>query len=403
MENLDASQSRENITDEPHIPPEYNEFVGRVIVANPELSSQQAYDKITELEKIYNYRFSGVRYPSDANKKLVNDRNRLSILNELNLLTDEEDQQLKQLKEDFAQVISDITEVTGDEPSIIQKNIDAALKFNVANNLTEAKEIMLEGPIIKGFEETEDVHIPNSAIREFLKITFTPEMLRKIKIGKISKDDTYMIFVGTRQESNQKVRELIKSGIIEYGDSIGILIAKDKESYLQAEILLENVTDPSKLEHTFKIRAGAGAGISFKNIPFGSFGVEKSADFDYLATTGLKSDEDQMRAYILGTVVHEIAHSINFDENMYKQILDEEIAPQKRSKFVSDYVLKHSESYKSSDREVLREDFAETVRIYTTNPDYLRDNYPKRFAFIKQNFPFIKLGSVIETVKKLEN
>ncbi len=124
-----------------------------------------------------------------------------------------------------------------------------------------------------------------------------------------------------------------------------------------------------------------------------------------MAGIGLKAEEDGMRAYIFGTVAHEVAHRCeaqmsrgDFEE--YHLIIKEETVPQ-RSKFVSDYVLRHSEVYGSNEQILFKEDFAEAVRIYTTNPDYLKTNYPRRFDFIEQNFPFIKPGGVIDAISKL--
>jgi len=384
---------------------QYNEFVDRVTAANPDISSQQAYDKILELEKKYEHFFFGTTYSDDPNRQLVYERKRLSQLEELNLLTEEEKQKLGQLRESFSRIITEVTEATGDDPTEIQKNLDTALVYNVAKDLLEAKEIMIEGPIVEGFEETQDPHIPNTAVREFLKNTFTPEALRKARVGRIGKDDKYMIFRGRSPEHTEKGNELSQTGIARWDDN-GMMVAEDKESYIKAEMFLEGVENPSELKHTFKIRATAGDSSGFHKIQLRSFGVEKPEDFDYLADTGLDSEEDKMRAYILGTITHEVAHRYEdqverkiFDD--YKQIVEEEVSSQ-RPKFVSEYVVKHHQMYNSDEKLLLREDFAETVRIYTTTPDYLKANYPRRFAFIEKNFPFIKSGSIVEAVRKIK-
>jgi len=385
---------------------QYNEFVDRVVAANPDLSPQQACDKLQELEKKYDHRFFGVTYSDDPNKKLVFERKRLSQLEELNLLTEEEKEILGKLRADFAQVIAEVAEATGDDPAEIQKNLDTALTYGVAKDLFEAKEIMINGPIIKGFEETQDARIPNATIREFLKAAFTLEALRKARIGRIEKDDRYlMIRARKRDKDTEEGNELLKRGLVQWDG--GFLLAENREAYLQSAMFLEGVNDPSRLKHTFKIRATAGDSSGFHKIQLRSFDFEKPTNFDYLADTGLESDEDKMRAYILGTISHEVAHRYAhqlerriFEE--YQQIVNEEVASQARPKFVSDYVVKHSEMYGSDEQLLLREDFAETVRIYTTNPGYLRTNYPKRFAFIGKNFPFIKSGSVVESVKGIK-
>jgi len=172
---------------------QYNEFVDRVTAANPDLSPQQAYDKLQALEKKYDHRFCGVTYSDDPNRRLVFERKRLSQLEELNLLTEEEKGVLEKLRADFAQVIAEVAEATGDDPAEIQKNLDTALTYDVAKDLLEAKEIMINGPIVEGFQETQDARIPNAAIREFLKAAFTPEALRKARVGRIEKDDKYLM------------------------------------------------------------------------------------------------------------------------------------------------------------------------------------------------------------------
>jgi hypothetical protein len=380
---------------------QYNQLVDSVISANPDLSPQQASDKIFELEKKYGREFfSIVRSNYGPNGQSVVERRRLSQLEELNLLTEEEKITLNDLRENFDKIVADIAEATGDDPEEIQKNIDSMFLNNIAKDLIEAKEMMVNGPIVEGFEETQDPRIPNITVREFMKDTFTLKGLTKAKVARVNKDDEYM-FVDTNTNID-KMSELIKKGLLHWSDRGGHMIVNSKEEYLQAEMFLEEVDNPNELKHTFKLRAHAGDEIRLK-----SFGVEKSEDFDYLADIGLESEEDRMRAYILGVIAHEVAHQYEhqlennfFDE--YREIMTEEVAPEKRSKFVTDYVLKHSEVYNSGEQEIFQEDFAEAVRIYTTNPDYLIKNYPRRFAFIEQNFPFIKAGSVVEAVKNIE-
>lgn len=112
-----------------------------------------------------------------------------------------------------------------------------------------------------------------------------------------------------------------------------------------------------------------------------------------------------MRAYILGTVAHEVIH--RYEQQMdqavfgeYYEIMKEELAPGGQS-YLTEYVRKHKEAYKSSEKILFKEDLAESVRLYTTNPEYLEKNFPRRFAFIKKIFPFIKQGGVIEALRAL--
>lgn len=384
---------------------EYNQLVNKIKAKNPELTFQQAYDMILDLEKKYDYKVLGVIYPEELGPKLVYDRRKLSLLRDLNLITEEEKRILDQLENDFNKVIAEIAETTKIDPGEIKKDVDFALTSGTAYSLAEVREIMIDGPIVEGFEDTKDPRISNAAIRDFLKSTFTSEELRKAKIGRISKDDNYMIYRNIGNESKeyaQKFNELTEKNIANLDIDTGMMIATSRENYLQAEMFLEGVDNVNDLKHIYKVRATAGRKGGFHKIQLRSFGIEKSEDFDYL-TTIAGSEEDKIKAYILGTINHEVAHRYQhqlekekFDD--YKRIIDEEVS-QQRPRFVSDYVLKHSEIYGSSEQLLLKEDFAESVRIYTTNPDYLKINYPRRFNFIKENFPFIKSGSVSDVIK----
>lgn len=386
---------------------QYDNLVKRIIVANPGLTEHATREKIKALEEKYGRKFYGVIYSDEPNKKLVFERKRLSQLEELNLLTEEEKLELERLRNGFVHAVAEVSKATGEDIDKIQEKIDNLLTSGIAEGLFEAKEIMIGGPIITGFGETEDPCIPNSIVSEFLRDTFTLAGLRKARVGKITKTDEYFIFGTSNDESYVKrTNTLTERGLVRRGYG-GMLIAEDWESYIQAEMFLENTDDPKMVQHTFKLRAGTAYNSGFNRINLGVAVVESSKDFDYLTTIAVDSEEDKKRAYILGSIAHEMAHLYEpqaekkiFEE--YQQIIDEETAPEKRKRFVSDYVMRHSEIYKSDESGILKEDFAESVRIYTTNPDYLMSSYPRRFAFIKKNFSFIKPGSVMETIKKIK-
>jgi len=388
----------------PEIKFQYNEFVDRVVAANPKLSPQSASEKIFEAEKRNDHHFFGVNYSQDPNMQLVFERRRLTALEEINLITDEDKKALQRLRADFNGVINEIVIQTGDEPADIEKAVDTLLINNVAQDLLEAKTILIEGPIIQGFEETYDPRIPNSRVKQFLIDAFGAKTLRKAKIGRVIKDDKYYIFSAYTSSDIEKGNALSKMGIARWSLE-GHLVAEDKEHYLKAAIYLEKMDDQQGLKHTYKIRATAGDTNGFHQIKLGSFGVEQSKDFDYLSDVQLTNEEDKMRAYILGTVAHEVAHRYEmqidkktFDD--YSHIIDEEVIPG-RKKYVSDYVLRHQEIYGSKEKDLLSEDFAEAIRIYATNPTYLQRNFPRRYAFVKSNLSFIKEGSVVEAVKNI--
>jgi len=385
---------------------EYNEFVDRITAANSDLSANQAYEKLMALEKKYHYQFFGVTYGEGPSKELVRERRRLAILRELNLISDSERAVLEKLETEFSEVIQEINAATGDDPEETQKNIDSILEYSMAQDLSEAKEILINGPIVEGFGNTKDPQMPDESVRQFLKDAFGLEALKKAKVARATKDDQYMIFLGYDWQYGDKGVDLVKQGLAEWdGHDHTRLILKNKEDYLKAAMMLEQKDNPDQLEHAFKVRASSGNPWGFNIIRLRSFGVEKSSELDFLSTTELNNEDDRMRAFMLGVIAHEVAHGYEkqekeefFDE--YKKIIEEENS-RVRPQYVSDYVLRHKERYGSDPQAIFREDFAEAARIYVTNPDYLKQNYPRRFAFISENFPFIKAGAIIEAVKNM--
>ncbi|MDP2671784.1 MAG: hypothetical protein Q8P13_05005 [bacterium] len=374
----------------------YNEFAIQVLEANEGWNPEEVKARILEAEKKYNHKFFGVQYSSESNRVLVSGRHRLASLRELSLTTEEENQRLNSLETDFRAVVDDIANKIPDDRTEIEVGVESILVNNMAQNYEEAKRLLLVGPKIEGFGTTEDPKIPNEKVLQFLQATFSPEGVRKAKIAKISKNDQYQIFIG--EKDIQRGNELHQRNIAHWEGVV--LIADDRDRYLQAAMFLEGVDDPSKVKNLYKVRATAGDHGGFHHIELRAFGVEKPGDYDYLADIDLESDEDKMRAFILGTVSHEFAHRFGFQgdqeaRTQYKNIVETE-ASSLRRKFVSDYALRHADIYGSGEDTIMSEDFAESVRIYTTNSRYLQENYPRRFAFIEDRLPFIKPDNAVE-------
>jgi len=281
-----------------------------------------------------------------------------------------------------------------------------------AKDFAEAKEIITKGPIIEGFENSQDIKISSRQVKDFIFETFGEEAIKKAKISRIVKNNRYLVFFKNDYGSDfsekdkdhyQKIKNLMANGLLRYF-SANIAMANDKESYLKAESVLENKNDLDKLDHIYRVRAGTGDFNKYSKISLESFDIEKSNQFDYLEKSGLDKEEEKMQAYMLGAIAHEIAHRCEkrADPKLlaeYEKIIKEESAPT-RKKYVTDYVLKHKEAYNSDDKTLLKEDFAEAVRIYAINPAYLSDNYPRRTDFLRKNFPFIIPNKAIEIVKQ---
>lgn len=375
-------------------------LINRLISADPKLGYSQAAEKVLEVEKKYRYFTPLNNYESSPGKILLKERDRIRAYNDLNLSSEEEKQKLEQLEIEFKQTKEKIISATGDDPDEVEENIETAL-WGVANNLSEVEKIMIEGPLIYGFEETKDQKISNDKILQFLKDTFGPQILRKAKVGSISKDDKWRIAV---IPGSDKVNEIIAKGLANSANICNMVIAENMEDYIKAAMILEEVEEPEDLRHLYKLRADAGNIYGFANFSLGSLGIEKSSDFDYLADIDLKTEEDKMRAYTLGTIAHEVIHryqpqlSLQMNEE-YKKIIEEEINTMpERKKYVSDYVVKHHEIYESSDEAILNEDMAEAVRIYVINFSFLQKNYPRRLDFIEKNLSFVKKDTAVKII-----
>ncbi|MDD5627131.1 MAG: hypothetical protein PHW01_03950 [Patescibacteria group bacterium] len=366
--------------------------------ANPNLSLLQSYQAIVEAEKKYGYNFRH-RYSVNPSQNLVLKIKRAKILSELKIINNKETQIFEKRQKKLELIVSAIQNQTALGVLEIQKYVEELILSNTADNFKEAEEILTIGPIAQGFDTTQDYPIPNSLIREFLLRSFTPDILRLLKVGKITKSDQYKIaWTRYNKELFNQIDDLCERGILIHDQKFGF-IAESKEKYLEAAMILEKVDSPEKLQHIYKTRAHAGHSNNNKIILL-SFGVEKSIDFDYLQNISLQSEEDKMKAYILSTIGHEIGHHLfsileQTTTGQYSNIVESEISPL-REKYVTDYVLRQAVIYKNKPENVVNEDLAEAVRISTLNPSYLQKNYPRRMDFVQKNFPYIKMGCAPE-------
>lgn len=381
---------------------EYENLILKVKDANPAISEKEAANKIFEVEEKYDYTFFGTQYVMKGSMELVLNKRRLLVLEELNLLSEEGKKQLDLIKKDFNIIISEVSELTGESVESSGYYLDKILYSGFAKDMKEAKDVLVNGPKVKGFEETQDVKIANKKISEFLENAFGKDILRKCMIALIDKDDRFIIKCDNTEKSN----ELARKFNLDFLKGTPLRVANSKEDYIKAEMYLEGVDSESELKHLYKWRATAGFESGFAKIDLHSFETEKSDDFDYLKEQELLTSEDQkMKAYILGTIGHEIAHRIEPSRSKedavkageYTKIVEEETKGDK--KFVSEYARHHKDLYGSSEYQVVREDFAEAIRIYLTNSDYLKTNYKRRYKFIKDNYSFIKENSIVDILK----
>lgn len=380
---------------------EYEDLVLKVKEANSEISEEEAVTKIFEVEKKYDHSFYWVKHNEAGARELVLSKRKFLAMEELNLLDEEGKKQLDLIKNNFDKVILEIGDLIGETRESCEHYLDKILYSGYVEDMKEAKDIIINGPKVKGFEETCDEKIPNKKVSEFLEIAFGGDVLRKSMIAIIDKDDKWLI----KCDDIDKGNELIKKFNLDRHEGSSLFVAENEEDYTEAEMYLEDVDKKDELKHLHKLRATAGSESGFAKIYLHSFGAEKSEDYDYLKEHKMLTSEDKKRqAYILGTIGHEVAHKIEprgkediVKSEEYTKIVEEETDGNK--KFVSDYARRHKDLYGTKEYQVIREDFAETVRIFLTNADYLKTKYKQRYKFIKENYPFIKENSIVDILK----
>jgi len=208
-----------------------------------------------------------------------------------------------------------------------------------------------------GFEEDPDTQ----DIKNYIEQAFDAEILNKVLISKITYHNDkvsiqvtgvdYMLPVDVYKEWVQKMPEASKYKF-------------RAESYAMWNTSLD---------------------FSKKFIPtpinFFSFYGEKPGDLDYLKDV---SEEDKMRLFKLGTISHEIGHHI------YAYLADHDL----RADWIkivdqSKPITKYAKGYGSGSLNY-DEFFAEAVRLKTTVPEYLKNNFPDVDKFLAEKFPEIK-------------
>lgn len=386
------------------VDPDYAGWIQKVMTANSSFSEGEAYAAIKKAEGSYSYALID---PFDTNppETLESRRRELGVFADLNIISSEQNIELSNVQDDFSKAVKEVASAKGMSEIDAQKAIGELVLYEAAKNFNEAKEMICNGPVVTGFETTEDPGISDMEVRNFVLNSFSEEIIDKIKLAKISKNDSYLIYSGRPKLAQAK--DLLKRGVITQSaeKSYGLFQATDKNRYLEAALELEGVKEVGGLRHIYKVRSEAGLRDGYAEIKLRSFGVEDMSDYDYLSGLEISSDDKRI-IFMLGTLAHEIAHRVDhmflkpehFEE--YKLIVDEEVGLG-RKKFVSDYALRHAEFYQTAERGQLGEDFAETVRIFVTNADFLKGNFPRRFVFIQRICPFlIQNGAQLALKKK---
>lgn len=393
---LDLSQLGE--TTPQSVKEQYRSVVPQVMAVNPEFQAPQAaLEHIRTVEGIYGSRLFGVNLSDEATplQTKVFNRKLLKVKADLHIVSDDEKQELEDIEGTFSTAADRLSRLRGIPVQEADNILMSVFVYRGLSGVDDAIERLSKGPKIEGFEKTDlfEFDFNNEELRAMLEDSFGLDAILKSRLLEISKVDGFPVQCRDVAFGNDCIP---KYGARWEG---GFLVLPDRKTYEEVEMQLEGVSKPEDLQHSFKLRAATDTAGGFGTVKVREFVVEQPSHFDYLE--GLQmSDQDKMRAYFLGIIAHEAAHSMQaFGINKsvsdeYRSLATQEQSDTLEHKFVTQYVNRHHNIYKSNEYETLGEDFAEAVRIYLTNSDYLKQHFPKRYQFIQQNLPFVNENSI---------
>jgi hypothetical protein len=365
------------------------------------ISEEEAAKKIIATEKEHGISLYQISYSSEGTRGLYYLRKILSAKKDLGIASEGEIEKLEQLSGEILEAIQRVCLHTSMEKIDALRMLEDAMRHMNFTSITEAEKLLVEGPETIGFNETGEYNLTDEKVEFFLRENFGLERLLFSRVGRIKKDNYYIVLVPSN--ASERIRSIIQEfsqrGLLNHSAG-NMVIAESKEVYEELALLLEEKVSVDSLEHTYKIRASSGHPYGFSEIDLHSFGIEKPEDFDYLDDLPL-SDEEKLRAYILGTVAHEVIHRWEAASgellaqlhNEHSLIIAEE-SPENR--FVSAYVKKHAKAYGTNDTVLQQEDLAESARIFLTNPHWLKMNHPQRYELIQKHLPFLQEGSCVQ-------
>jgi hypothetical protein len=321
-------------------------------------------------------------------------RNKLETKTEYGIISKDEKKRLKEINLDFkkaSRILSKLRNIPEEEAD------NLLTETSVCEGMTgfdEAIERLTKGPKISGFENNEE-------ISNALKASFGPNALLEGRIMEIAQKKGFLI--SCPYESSGSI--CVERYGAKWQD--GLLLAPDENSGEKIEMFLEHKNKPEELSHSFRLRAVADSTNGHTNIKVYEFNYGKFIDFDYMRQL-LLPEQDKTKVRFFGCIAHEVMHGIKafkLDKQIFKEY--QMIAVQEHSKgmthkFVTDYVDRYIEPYKRNNDEayLASEDLPEAVRIYLSNSDYLKYNYPRRYAFIKRHLPYVKENAILEIVSQ---
>jgi len=235
----------------------YHDLAKRVIDNNSQISSsQEATDRISQLESQFNVDLSydDSEYEQRFGKmseqtKFIREWSRLSIMNQLNLLSDKEKTGFQKIEKQYDDLVKVIVDTTGKSRDEIQSDLTSLCYMRTLGirNLDEVKEILIHGPLIKGFDESEEFHMGNQEVGDYLNNQFGTSLMRELKIAKITKDDLWQInFPETPEGIDIRNKLVVEHKLVK---GLETDVCDDKESYLKTAKILEGVDKEEDLTH----------------------------------------------------------------------------------------------------------------------------------------------------------
>lgn len=338
---------------------------------------------ISQVEEITGHEFNpifDVSFNSPLQRKF-SEIQELTAKELLEIITEEEEEELKELRTKIKSVADDV--------GVEERDILDAINNTTFQNFAELKDYLQNGPIVRGFSESEEVSFEDSEVRDIISNIFDNDFLQETGVEKITKDDKIRVHIEELDYS--EIENFLDDNGIEYEHDAGFLLLNDMDDYYTLAKELEDKDSESELTHIFKRRAEAGV----KNIKINSFGIEEPSDFDGIVELEELNYDEKMEVFIIGAVVHELGHHLEkFLTNEQKRQLKELF-----NNNISSYVEQHKEVHNSSAGIIFSENLAESVRLYATNPEYLKDKNKEVFDFFEKNISQIKKGELLEYFK----
>ncbi len=124
--------------------------------------------------------------------------------------------------------------------------------------------------------------------------------------------------------------------------------------------------------------------FGYRRLPIAlySFAGEELETKEYLPQH--LGEQEQMRLYKLGTVVHEVAHGVRayvLDDKTWDEWQEVNRVASPFTEYAAQYAGRHGYD---------EEQFAEAVRLFATNADYLADRHPGASSFLANSLPSLR-------------